>query len=103
MNYRLNTPNDGSEINLLALAPHYLLHGKSVLRRLLSHLAPAMRGPLSFSASWTGNVSPKSASELQNMGIRALVRFLKTWQPSPQESITEPAPSYQGLHAALKQ
>ncbi|SRR6266487_753399 len=65
--------------------------------------APAMRGPLSFSASWTGNVSPKSASELRNMGIRALVRFLKTWQPSPQEGITEPTPSYQGLHAALKQ
>ena len=65
--------------------------------------APAKHGPLILGATWTGNVSPKSASELQNMGIRALVRFLKTWQPSPRESITEPTPSYQGLHASLKQ
>ncbi len=50
--------------------------------------APVMRGPWTFGATCVGNVSPKSAAELRAMGIRAFVRFLKTWQPSPQESIT---------------
>ncbi len=65
--------------------------------------APATRGLWTLGATWVGNVSPKSAAELRAMRIRAFVHFLKTWQPSPPTSITEPTPSYQGLKAALKQ
>jgi len=65
--------------------------------------APAMQSALISEARWTGNLSPKSAIELRNMGIRALVHYLKTWQPSSSESFTEPTPSYQGLQTSFKQ
>jgi len=51
----------------------------------------------SFSGSWVGPTSPKSAEELRAMTVEAVVGFLKSWEPSG----TQVAPSPEGLGREL--
>ncbi|MDY6839427.1 MAG: hypothetical protein SWH78_15790 [Thermodesulfobacteriota bacterium] len=51
----------------------------------------------SYSRSWVGPASPKSADELQNMTLPEVVSFLRTWKPSGEPM----APSREGLGRVL--
>ena len=51
----------------------------------------------SYSESWVGPTSPKSAEELKKMTVLDIVKFCKTWQPSGDRM----TPSPEGLGRAL--
>ncbi len=53
---------------------------------------------VSYSTSWVGPTSPKSAADLRSMGIEELVTFLKSWQPKDNHMM---APSPEGLGREL--
>ncbi|HDD52504.1 MAG TPA: hypothetical protein ENF32_00330 [Thermosulfidibacter takaii] len=46
---------------------------------------------ISYSRSWIGPVSPKTAEELKAMSVEEIVEFLKTWMP-PRDIFGEPSP-----------
>jgi len=53
---------------------------------------------VSYTVSWVGPTSPKTADELKKMSIEEIVKFLITWVP-PENPIGEPSP--EGLGRVL--
>lgn len=54
---------------------------------------------LTYSSSWTGPTSPKTADNLNAMDVPAIARYLETWKPDGKWN----APTPEGLARALQQ